>query len=203
MEEIVTVDGRQFKLTVDRPLTAQEKAQVLTEIRKQTGCGTCGQNVIANMSSYGSIYSMAPVCVTTPKGTTDIITLAAAPMVGTGPYKATFLKSPGTSTVTDGSDAATIAAGRLTFTLPAGTTTNPTAKNVPEATAATVPTVSATYALDDVDVAGARARGLDVTASVIFRVDIEDSCPTGVKTCSEICKVFVTCPVPTCNFIVS
>ena len=42
MEEIVTVDGRQFKLSVDRPLTATEKAQVLTEIRKQTGCGTCG-----------------------------------------------------------------------------------------------------------------------------------------------------------------
>lgn len=202
MEEMITLDGRQFKLTVDRPLTTTEKAQVMAEIRKQTGCGSCGQKVMANMSNY-DIYSMTASCTSGPKATTDTITLASAPMFGTGPYKATFLKSPYTSTNTTGSDCSTISATRLGTWTGTGATTNPTLKDIVEAASSTVPTVSCTYVLDDPDVAGARARGGDTTASVVFRIDIEDSCPTGAQTCSEICKVFVTCPPPTCNFIVS
>lgn len=55
MEEIITVDGRQFKLSADRPLTVQEKAQTIAEIRKQTGCGTCGPKVskMGNDWQYG------------------------------------------------------------------------------------------------------------------------------------------------------
>lgn len=33
MEEIVTVDGRRFKLTTDRPLTASEKERAIADIR--------------------------------------------------------------------------------------------------------------------------------------------------------------------------
>ncbi len=55
MEEIITLDGKQFKLTTDRPLTAEQKEQVIAEIRKQTGCGTCGPKVskMGNDWQYG------------------------------------------------------------------------------------------------------------------------------------------------------
>src|SRR3990167_10095345 len=99
MEEIITLDGRQFKLTVDRPLNATERAQVLSEIRKQTGCGTCGPRV-ANMGNdwqYGGIYGLTVPqtpstgsCVTGTKKSTDPVTLSVQPTGGVGPYTAWF-----------------------------------------------------------------------------------------------------------------
>lgn len=102
MEEIITVDGRQFKLSTDRPLTAQEKAQTMTEIRKQTGCGTCGPNVakMGNDWQYGGIRSLPGTPGTNTKGTAsstidDVVTLNATPDFGTAPYTVRFLRQIG------------------------------------------------------------------------------------------------------------
>lgn len=45
MEEIVTIDGKQYKLMYDRSLTVEQKTQAITDIRKQTGCG-CGNKAV-------------------------------------------------------------------------------------------------------------------------------------------------------------
>lgn len=45
MEELVTIDGTQFKLMTDQPLTAEQKTQTVEEIRKSTGCG-CGNKTV-------------------------------------------------------------------------------------------------------------------------------------------------------------
>ncbi len=99
MEEIITLDGRQFKLTTDRPLTAEQKAQTIAEIRKQTGCGTCAAKV-TNMSNdwqYGGVQSMVPTKTPGPgtppagtKGSGDDVSLSIQPTGGVGPYTAWF-----------------------------------------------------------------------------------------------------------------
>lgn len=59
MKEIVTIDERQFELTVETPLTPEQRLQVITDIRKQLGCDTC-----KSTTSLGDgIYSLAVTCV--------------------------------------------------------------------------------------------------------------------------------------------
>ncbi len=222
MEEILTVDGKQFKLITDVPLTAEQKAQTIAEIRKQTGCGTCGQPRYSGMASAGGrMVTMAPgySCPapgasgssTNPKSSTNTVGLASAPMVGTAPYTVEFLRNPTNNSGEADIDASdSIPFARIpgtyknyTTTLTVATTANPQL-NVAEATAAGTPTISVTYTLDDFDIANyARVRGADTIPSILFRVSLTDSCPTGAQTCSEICKIFVTCPTPTCNFTVT
>lgn len=45
MEELITIDGTQYKLVTDRPLTTEQRIQTITEIRKSTGCG-CGNKTV-------------------------------------------------------------------------------------------------------------------------------------------------------------
>lgn len=218
MEEIVTVDGRQFKLTVDRPLTATERAQTLAEIRKQTGCGTCGQPRTANLGSdwqYGGIYGLTvpqtPSTGSCPVGTKksgDAVTLSVDPTGGVGPYTAWFyLKHSATET------------GTLITTARLGAATNPITSSTEGIT------VSRTYTLDDADVAAATGDGAATTpidvdsggvlsfstavitlssATLRFITAIRDSCAggSGPGTCVQWCDVSLACIAPTCNFVV-
>lgn len=205
MEEILTLDGKQFKLTTDVPLTAEQKAQTIAEIRKQTGCGTCGQqNINRTLSSRGQIASLALTCPVsgfsgaedTPKVATDTVIMAATPVQGVSPYKLTFRKTPATSA--DGSETGateTISAARLAG-LPAPGT-NPTSKNITEGT-----TVTVTYTLDTPDLNGAVTKAGDTMPSITFASTIEDSC-TPVQFCYNACKIFVGCVPPVCDFVVS
>lgn len=60
MEEIIDIDGRQFKLMTDYPLTMEQKAQAIAEIRRQPECG-CSDK----MANLGEIYTLpGPVCTT-------------------------------------------------------------------------------------------------------------------------------------------
>ena len=200
MEEIVTLDGRQFKLSIDRPLTATEKAQVLAEIRKQTGCGTCAQPGIRSMDpnwGYGGIRSMAPTCVTGTKSSGDVVTLAAAPSGAIGPYHVRFFRksAPGAytelgsvRTITElSSTSVTIGLIDADFTGAVGDTT------------AGVPTTGATGAIaDPEDTSLALAVGKIRVATTTY-----DSCPTGAQSCVEYCDVNLACVAPTCNFVVS
>lgn len=215
MEEIITLDGKQFKLTTDRPLTALERQQTIEQIRKQTGCSGCGSKVM----SGGTIYNMAPSCAGGTKGTGDTITLNAAPMFGTGPYIVKFYMKRNTEApflITTGS-------GTPAIGTPGGGAATQTA--VAEATTATVPTATAlTYTLLDSDIAYASGDTTasvptsDTTGAVVntttssasldvgkirFITTITDSCPTLPKFCAEYCDVTVACPTPTCNFIVT
>lgn len=207
MEEIITVDGRQFKLTVDRPLTAEQKAQTIAEIKKQTGCGSCGPRVakMGNDWQYGGIKSMAVTCPiapasgssATPKASGTDVTMAATPVQGVAPYMITFRKTPANSY--DGSDAGateTIATARLALT---GAATNPTAKNIAEAA-----TVTAVYTLDGDDINGATSKAPGEGSSITFASTVTDSCGVApYQTCTNACKIFVACPLPVCDFVVS
>jgi hypothetical protein len=86
MEELITLDGKQFKLMSDYPLTAFERQQTISDIRKQSGCSSCNKtqslgNGIQSLqnSTCVSVILQAPasiavtsivigesVCVTSP-----------------------------------------------------------------------------------------------------------------------------------------
>lgn len=200
MEEIITVDGRQFKLTTDRPLTAEQKAQTIAEIRKQTGCGTCGTRSLDPNWGYGGIRTLAPSCGVTQVSGGQAITLNAAPMAGTALYTVTFHKQLGCTVSQIGT----------------------TQTGIAEATTSTVPTTTPyTYTILDSDIVASGAActltpaipgaitGSTLTvpakAANTFRVITytTDSCPTGARECVEYCDMAVVCPAPTCNFIVT
>ena len=211
MEEIVTVNGRQFKLTIDRPLTATERQQVITDIKKQTGCGTCGPRAQPNTLSTGGVYSL-PFNDTTPSGvtgvsgkrSTDTVNLSATPDGGVAPYSVKFWKSLDGAVLDQ---------------------TNITGANQTALTDGLTKTAS--YVLVDADVAGALGNtgalepsDVDVgtgaitltgapasldPGSIRFYVSIVDSCTgaTGQGTCAQYADVATACVAPTCSFVVS
>lgn len=48
MEEIITVDGMQYRLISNSPLTVQQRSQTISDIRRQSGCG-CGKQTASIM----------------------------------------------------------------------------------------------------------------------------------------------------------
>lgn len=209
MEEIINIDGRQFKLLTDRTLTAEQKTQTIAEIRKQTGCSTCAPKIarIGNDWQYGGrVASMAgpATCTKTEASSTigDVVTLAATPNLGTAPYTVKFLGQFGAAPVA-------LAAGTGGYGLIG---TNPQTGLIDGQTTTTVTyqitdaqiVASAGGAPDATDVDGS---GIDVIAgdtnTVRFLVHISDSCPTGALHCLDYCDLGIVCAIPTCSFVVS
>jgi hypothetical protein len=87
MEETITVDGKQFILTADTPLTTEQKEQAIAEIRKQSGCGCSGK--VANVAG---IETMTKTCTKTSAFVGETITLKATGSGGTPPYLIVFTK---------------------------------------------------------------------------------------------------------------
>lgn len=196
MEEIVTVDGHQFRLTVDRPLTATERAQVLADIRKQTGCSSCHQP----RTLGGGIYSLAKTCPAGTKASGEAINLQEGPTGGVGPYYVRFWRKPsaaGTMVYSEIGGTRTVAEGSTTgasFTL---YDTDLVAASGD--TLAGTPTTNASGVIADPGGGTAPlATGKIRVASTTY-----DSCPTGAQTCIEYCDVNLACVAPTCNFVVS
>lgn len=196
MEEIITVDGTQFKLSYDRPLTAEQRAQTIAQIRQQTGCGTCGPKTLANWG-YGGIRSLAPTCVTETKSSGDYVTLSATPSGAIGPYHVRFFRksAPGAyaelgtvRTITEGN--ATSYSFQLTDVDFTGAVGDGTAGD---------PTTGATGAITDPeDTSAALSAGKIRVATTTY-----DSCPTGAQSCVEYCDINMACVAPTCNFVVT
>jgi hypothetical protein len=202
MEEIITVDGRQFKLSTDRPLTAHEKAQTIAEIRKQTGCSTCGPRV-ANMGDdwqYGGIRSLAPTCVTGTKASGEVVTLSASPSGAVGPYYVRFWRKPnaaGAMAYGELGSARTVSEGSSTSTNFTLYDTDLVAASGD--TTAGTPTTGATGAITDPYGAGAAI----ATGKIRVATTTYDSCPTGAQSCVEYCDINLACVAPTCNFVVT
>ena len=222
MEEIITLDGKQFKLTTDRPLTALERQQTISEIKKQTGCSSCGGRAaqLKSMnqdSNYGGIKSMGP-CAAGLKGSGPgdaPVNLVASPNGGVGPYTVNFyikrntelyflmgngLGTPALGTVT-GTNSQTVAEGSSTTTY----TYKLIDSDVVAATgddAAGIPTTDTTGAVTDpADTTAALAAG-----QIRFATTTVDSCVVGAggpKYCIEWCDVTISCAAPTCNFVVT
>lgn len=107
MEEVVTIDGKQIKLFYDTPLTTEQRAQAIADIRK-AGCGTCGQKT---MNTNPQIKSMA-ACAATGKTGGDTVNLLLTAVSGVAPYTTTFFKDlgPGRVAITPAGSTGTIAA---------------------------------------------------------------------------------------------
>lgn len=226
MEEIITLDGKQFKLTTDVPLTAEQKVQTIAEIRKQTGCGTCGQPRTAKMSNdwqYGGVRNLVDTDTGTGSSCTAVvkadgvgITMTSTPTQGVAPYSLEFRRSK----ANDPSTAITVAnyvgttdailAARLGTGLTVGgpypanpdvLTGSPQANPVTGVTENTTITRTYVMAIGDINDAVSRNPGFE-GASLLFGTVIIDSCATPQK-CVTYCKVFVACPVPVCDFTVA
>lgn len=197
MEEIITVDGKQFKLTTDQLLTAEQKAQAIAEIRKQTGCGTCGGQKIVRTAS-GNIQTMAATCTKTTINGGEVVNLSASPDGGTAPYTVKFLAQFG-STPAQLSGGGLTGSSLQTVLTDGGTTT---AVTYTVSDAEIVASAGGAPAAANVD-----GSGLDLAATatntVRFIVHTSDSCPTGALHCLESCTLSIVCTTPTCNFIVS
>lgn len=197
MEEIITVDGRQFKLLTDRPLTVQEKTHTIAEIRKQTGCGTCGGQKIVRTAS-GNIQTMVATCTKTTINGGETTNLSAAPNNGTAPYTVKFLAQFGgaPAQLTGGG----LTGSSLQTVLVDGGITTAVTYTVSDAEI--VASVGGALAATNVD-----GSGIDLAASaantVRFIVHTSDSCPTGALHCLESCTLAIVCTTPTCNFIVA
>jgi hypothetical protein len=195
MEEIITLDGKQFKLTTDRPLTALERQQTMAQIRAQTGCSSCRQPRTLS-AGFGDIYGMAPTCTDT-KSSGDTITLAATPSGAIGPYHVRFFRKSAPGAYTELGTVRTIAEFDSTSTTISlvdadftGAVGNDTAG---------VPTTDATGAITDPgDGSAALGAGKIRVATTTY-----DSCPTGAQSCVEYCDVNLACVAPTCNFVVT
>lgn len=59
MNEIVTIDGRQFELIAEYPLTEQQIQQTISDIRKQSECSSCNKTQSLN----GSIQTLTLPCI--------------------------------------------------------------------------------------------------------------------------------------------
>lgn len=195
MEEIVTVDGRQFRLAIDRPLTATERQQVIADIRKQTGCSSCNQPRTMS-GGFANIQSML-TCFGGTKSSGDTVTLTASPNGAIGPYFVRFWRKSAPGAYTELGTVRTVAEGSSTSTSIALVDTDLTGA-VGDGSAST-PTTGATGAITDAEGGSATfGAGILRVATTTY-----DSCPTGAQSCVEYCDVSLACVAPTCNFVVT
>lgn len=206
MEEIITVGGKQFKLTTDRPLTALERQQTIAEIQKQTGCSSCNQPR-ALSSGFGDAFSLVETDGTgTYSGATkksgETINLEVRPLGGVGPYAVRFWRMPSHATAT------------MIYEEIGGVRTG----------IAESATTGTSFVLDDSDMrmaTGSTTAGYPVASTTAGITDpfgggyplpdnmirvastIYDSCPITPSTCVAFHDVALGCVAPTCNFVVN
>jgi hypothetical protein len=125
-------------------------------------------------SAFGGVSTLVLTCPSGLKYSGNTITLKATPKDGIGPYYVVFRKN-----------GVTIDPSRL------GGLDNPII-NAPENTE-----ITRIYTLNDADIAGA------TTGTIDFSVYMEDSCPTGSRTCAQTCTITIGCLAPICNFVVT
>jgi hypothetical protein len=85
MEEIITLDGKQFKLMSNRPLTSLERQQAILDIRKQSGCSSCNKtkSLINNMQT--STEACVGVAILASNVAITDVTIGASCVGGTCP----------------------------------------------------------------------------------------------------------------------
>ncbi len=208
MEEIVTVNGMQYKLMADRPLTAMERQQTIDQIKSQTGCSSCHS---PGTLSRGGVYSLpfgndgsGTNSTVAPIGSGSTVTLTATPLGGVGPYDVRFWRSnDGTAPTQTGIVSATYPASAEGLAV-AGTYT------ISDADVAAAVGNAGALAPSDVNTAtgaitlGGAAAAL-AASSIRFYTSIVDSCQGsgGRGTCAQYVDVAMVCVAPTCNFVVS
>lgn len=199
MEEIITLDGMQFKLSTDRPLTALERAQTIAEIRKQTGCSTCHQPRTMS-AGFGDIYGLSDSCSTATKASGQTITLQAAPNSAVAPYHVRFWRKPTSGGTMSWQEVGTV----RTVTVDGGTTSDSftlydldVASALGDSTAGVL-TSSTSGAISETTAAFTLSVGKIRVATTVF-----DSCPVTPMTCVTSCDVNLACVAPTCNFTVT
>lgn len=81
MEELITVNGQQYKLNLSAPLTQAQRNEVIKQLSGTPGCSSCGGSNQTN-----KITSLATGCPTSPipVGTTKQFTINNA--TGVGPF---------------------------------------------------------------------------------------------------------------------
>lgn len=154
----------------------------------------CGVFALGSTTLGGSIIQGlqgTATCTVGIKYSGDDVTLKATPIQGVAPYTIEFRISPPQSMIGDETGATdVIPSARL------GGFSNPT-YNVTEGT-----DITRVYTLDNTDIEGATSKIPGEGPSIIFAVEIIDSC-FSPQSCIKYCKTFVGCTAPVCNFTVT
>ncbi len=129
--------------------------------------------IVSQQTTTLNTTLQAIVCPISPKYEGNTVTLNATPKDGIGPYYVEFRKN---GVIIDPS--------RLGGSNPI--------LSAPENIQ-----ITRVYTLDDEDIRTASLGTID------FSVYIEDSCPTGFKTCTDACTISIGCISPVCNFQVT
>lgn len=77
MKEIVTIDGKQFELMTEYPLTEQQRQQTISDIRQHTGCSSCDKT----QSLDGSIQTLTTDCVNVEVKAPPLVSVASLRIV--------------------------------------------------------------------------------------------------------------------------
>ena len=202
MEETVTINEQQYKLSYYQPLTPEQRSKAIEQLKilyVPKGCIIMRESSpMQQMSSqqiYGNLMILTSSCPGGTKQKGGTISLNAAPMGGIAPYTVMYYKKIGTA---------------------APTQIGTTATGVSEATNSTTPsTTTQTYTIlnDDVknstgDPTPAPGSPPYVSTALVsghLRIitQITDSCPTGSQSSIEFCDVSLSCASPACNLIIA
>lgn len=79
MKEIITIDGKQFELITEYPLTEEQRQQAISEIRKQSKCDSCNKT----QSLEGSIQTLYTPCIDVTIQVPATIAVANVTILGT------------------------------------------------------------------------------------------------------------------------
>jgi hypothetical protein len=202
MEEIITLDGRQFKLTTDRPLTAQERQQTISQIRAQTGCSSCRQpNTLGGFADMLGLASDGlATCFGGTKASGEAITLAATPSGAIGPYHIRFWRMPATGGAHSYGELGTV----QTVSEFSSASTSFTLYDTDLVAASGVTAGTPTYSSTTLGAVYDPGTGNDVAnGNIRVATTVYDSCPTGNRSCISWCDVALGCIAPTCNFTVT
>lgn len=137
-----------------------------------------------------------PACPTSLKYSGYILTLNATPVQGVAPYTVEFRRTNPES-MANVIDISNI--NSETYIIPTdrlGGLSNP----MLDATEGTV--ITRLYTINIADINDATSKIPGESASIIFAAHTIDSC-TPSQYCVKYCKVFVTCPAPVCDFVVT
>lgn len=202
MEEIITINDRQYKLFSNQLLTFEQRSKAIEQLKILYGSKGCfkmresfSMQQMSSQQIFGNLMILTSSCPGGTKQKGGTISLNAAPMGGIAPYTVIYYKKIGTSSPVQIGTTATGVSEAANSTTPSTTTQTYTILNddVKNSVGDAIPNPAASPYVST------------ALASGYLRIitQITDSCPTGSQSSIEFCDISLSCAAPTCNLIIT